>query len=109
MTPLQLYQQQLTQGLLQTNPAQQEVIVYLNEIYQKLCALQKQRSSQFGKICYQIKPHVAVKGLYLWGSVGAGKTHLVNLFYQCLPTTKMRQHERYSPCRHGVKIQFRCP
>lgn len=34
-----------------------------------------------------------VKGLYLWGSVGIGKTYLMNIFYHSLPfPQKKRQH-----------------
>ena len=28
------------------------------------------------------------KGLYIWGSVGRGKTYLMDLFYDCLPSEK---------------------
>ncbi|MEM7304982.1 MAG: cell division protein ZapE [Pseudomonadota bacterium] len=34
-----------------------------------------------------------VKGVYIWGSVGRGKTHLMDLFYDCLPIDqKLRLH-----------------
>src|SRR5207247_977658 len=33
-----------------------------------------------------------VKGLYLWGSVGIGKTFLMDCFYHCLTIPKMRLH-----------------
>jgi len=35
----------------------------------------------------------AVKGLYLWGGVGRGKTHLVDMFHEALPfEDKLRTH-----------------
>jgi cell division protein ZapE len=34
-----------------------------------------------------------IKGLYLWGGVGRGKTYLMDVFYQCLPgEKKLRMH-----------------
>jgi cell division protein ZapE len=34
-----------------------------------------------------------IKGLYLWGDVGRGKTYLMDLFYDCLPNEgKLRLH-----------------
>lgn len=34
---------------------------------------------------------VAVKGLYVWGGVGRGKTYLMDLFYECVPGSKKRR------------------
>jgi len=35
----------------------------------------------------------ATRGLYIWGSVGRGKTHMMDLFYDCLKTpNKQRLH-----------------
>ena len=37
--------------------------------------------------------HISIKGLYIWGSVGRGKTHLMDLFFECLPNdNKLRLH-----------------
>ena len=33
----------------------------------------------------------SLKGLYIWGGVGRGKTYLMNMFYQQLPTQKKRR------------------
>ena len=30
-------------------------------------------------------------GLYLWGTVGTGKTMLMDLFYECIPTDKKKR------------------
>lgn len=39
------------------------------------------------------RPAAPIQGLYLWGGVGRGKTFLMDLFYQALPTPrKMRMH-----------------
>lgn len=37
--------------------------------------------------------HTPVRGLYMWGGVGRGKTWLMDLFYQSLPgERKQRLH-----------------
>ena len=39
------------------------------------------------------QPLGATRGLYIWGSVGRGKTHMMDLFYDCLKTSnKQRLH-----------------
>ena len=59
------------------------------------------------------KAEAAVKGLYVWGSVGRGKTMLMDLFYEELDTPKKRRahfnafmadaHERIYAFRQRVK------
>ncbi len=50
------------------------------------------RSFSFGKDDSEDK-HPFVKGLYIWGGVGYGKTHMVDFFFKHLPIeNKMRLH-----------------
>ena len=37
------------------------------------------------------QPPQAIRGLYIWGSVGRGKTHMMDLFYDCLKTPKKKR------------------
>lgn len=92
MTPLQLYHQAIEKGELEKNDAQQVVAQKLDFIYHNLIKRQKQRASTYGKVRRKIKPRAPIKGLYLWGGVGVGKTWLVDNFYQCLTIKKMRIH-----------------
>ena len=48
------------------------------------------------------------QGLYLWGSVGRGKTFLMDLFYVCLPfQDKRREHfHRFMAYVHGQLRQL---
>jgi len=42
------------------------------------------------------RPTTSVKGLYMWGGVGRGKTWLLDLFFQALPSErKLRLHFHY--------------
>ena len=92
MTPLQLYHQQLQQKILEENFAQEEVINFLNQLHHNLSEQQSNKKSHLGKIRARIKKYEPITGLYLWGEVGAGKTHLINLFFQTLSIPKIRQH-----------------
>ncbi|MGO4891375.1 cell division protein ZapE [Flavobacterium sp. W21_SRS_FM6] len=77
-SPLSMYRAQLGRNLL-VDVAQQEAIAALDKLFHQLTSTSPSN-----------KP---VKGLYLWGDVGRGKTFLMDLFYQCLPEgRKTRLH-----------------
>lgn len=78
--PLTIYQSLVASGDYQADPAQYQAAKQLDRIW---CELNAHRLSGWwwsirGK---QAKP---VKGLYLWGGVGRGKTWLMDLFFDSL-------------------------
>lgn len=83
MTPLEKYQQLLSDQCIKPDAQQSDAIELLNQIYQKLS-----HHSFFARF----KRQPTVKGLYLWGSVGIGKTFLMDLFYECADFPKQRMH-----------------
>lgn len=91
-TPLSRYQALCQAGEIQKDPVQAQIVNALEHIFQQLILRQRQRDTRYGKIRRKIKPRAPIEGLYLWGKVGTGKTFLIDLFYACLPTTKMRKH-----------------
>lgn len=81
-SPLATYQQLLSTRDFTDDPYQQRAVVALEQLYQAL--LQPQ------PFWRQKKP---IKGLYLWGPVGRGKTCLMDLFFDSLPiSTAQRLH-----------------
>lgn len=89
MTPLDFYREQCNQGLIVEDPFQLMVLEHLQKLHQHLLQGKKKRSSIFSSW----HPFQRIKGLYLWGGVGIGKTFLMDCFYQCLPfSEKMRMH-----------------
>jgi cell division protein ZapE len=83
MTPTELYQQDLSQGVILKDQAQENAVNHLQRVYDELNA---KKSWFSGK-------KTLVKGLYMWGGVGRGKTYLMDRFYQSLPfENKMRLH-----------------
>ncbi len=86
MTPLEYYQKKIAAGEILPDPQQYLVMARFDQLHQQLLA-PSQRS--FWPWC-QKKPF---RGLYLWGSVGIGKTFLVDTFYYTLPfPEKQRVH-----------------
>ncbi len=95
MTPSDRYLAELARGELQPDGAQRRAVDYTQRLYDTLLA---DAHGQRG-IAQRIRdwfsaPQVApVRGLYLWGGVGRGKTHIVNALYAVLPfPDKMRVH-----------------
>lgn len=74
-----LYQAKVHAGLIQADAAQQRVLDYLDRMAADLRAQQPKRI--FG---FALARPKAVKGLYLWGRVGRGKTLLTELFLQSI-------------------------
>jgi cell division protein ZapE len=91
-TPLTRYQHAIDEGSIKPDPQQLNVLAVLDHIYHQLIKRQKIRTSTLGKLRRAIKPRKPIKGLYLWGKVGIGKTFMMDLFYDSLPVRKTRQH-----------------
>lgn len=79
--PQAIYDDLIANGDYKTDPVQRTVVQQLDRIWFELNSASKPGfiARLTGK-----KPR-PVKGLYLWGGVGRGKTWLMDLFYQCLP------------------------
>lgn len=84
-TPKQLYQSQLEANEIQHDALQAQVVDQLESIYDQL--------TQERSLLRRLSGQPFVKGLYMWGDVGAGKTFLMDLFYEALPfSEKLRLH-----------------
>jgi len=89
MTPFELYQQQLNQPSIQPDEEQRHAVQQCERLYYQLNS-HHQSSSWFSKLFN--KPE-DIKGLYLWGGTGRGKTWIVDSFYSCLEfKDKQRTH-----------------
>lgn len=75
----QRYRQRVADGLIQDDPAQREVLTILDGIAEAL-----RRENRAGLFGLRLRAPKAVKGLYLWGRVGRGKTLLTELFLEGL-------------------------
>jgi cell division protein ZapE len=91
MLPSQLYQQHIAAGKIIENPLQRQVLTLLDSIAIALSSTTHPKNC-LQQLMNKIHPPTPVKGLYLWGNVGIGKTYLMDLFYTCIETKKLRIH-----------------
>jgi cell division protein ZapE len=89
LTPVERYQQDLLRSDFIQDACQKMVIAKLQDLY--LRTLHPSKTSIIDRL-FNRNP-VLIKGLYLWGGVGRGKTYLMDVFYDALPfQQKMRTH-----------------
>ena len=94
MTPLQVYLGKIDSGELDPDENQQRAMKMLQEIHDDLLRhpLESQSSKGFlSKLFKQSTAPTKVRGLYLWGGVGRGKTLLTDMFYACVPFEEKRR------------------
>lgn len=89
MTPFELYQQQLKQQRIQPDDDQRVAVLQCERLYQQLNNARKTRSW----LSRLLTRSPTIKGLYVWGGTGRGKTWIVDSFYSCLDfNDKHRTH-----------------
>ena len=87
MTLHEYYQQQCQQGMIQSDPEQLAALDAFQIVFDQL----KNHHKSSGLL--RLRRPRAVKGLYVWGGVGIGKTLLMDCFFHCLPfQQKLRSH-----------------
>lgn len=88
-TPWQQYQRDLTSGTILPDPTQVQAMQALDKLAQQLL---RETIRRRGVKKLLRRPQV-IKGCYLWGNVGTGKSYLVNTFYASLSfSQKKRLH-----------------
>ncbi len=83
-SPMKRYQEALATGNFSEDNIQRQAIEYLDDLQQKIIALESGNKGFFGFFKKQETP----KGLYMWGGVGRGKTWMMDMFYDSLPIDK---------------------
>ncbi len=87
MSLLEYYQQQVQTGQIEADALQQQALQVFEHFY-----IEYNQHHQKKWWCLWQRRSL-IRGIYLWGSVGIGKTWLMDLFYQQLPgKRKIRQH-----------------
>ena len=79
-TPSDLYQAEVANGEISPDPSQEDALKHFDQIQTALLAPDKRSWMDRLK-----NRRDTVRGLYLWGGVGTGKTLLMDMFYESLP------------------------
>ena len=94
LTPKARYQQDLDQPHFHADPKQALAVEQLQRVFDQLLVQANAPRHRWSWPWRQSNHRrQSVRGLYLWGGVGRGKTYLMDVFFECLPfEEKMRLH-----------------
>jgi cell division protein ZapE len=101
-TPLSQYEELVSAGRILPDPDQHGAARALDALWHELAA---GKSPSIWQRFTQSRPD-AIKGLYIWGGVGRGKTWLMDLFFESLPGTAKKRihfHRFMQSIHHGLK------
>lgn len=93
MRPSAAYEAGVEQDLWQADPVQREVLEEFDRIHHALRA--REEAGTLTKLARRLRGETPVRGLYLWGGVGRGKTFLMDLFFSHLsgvPKRRLHYH-----------------
>jgi cell division protein ZapE len=91
MTPVDRYRLALQRGELQADPAQAAFVGRLQDLHRRLMLREEAPAASPGLLRRMTAlfaspaPAAPPRGIYVWGSVGRGKTLLVDFFFDSLP------------------------
>lgn len=109
------YRRLAAAGAIVPSPAQEKVVAALDRLVADIADLRlASKGSPLGWLFARRRgPRETVKGLYIHGSVGAGKTMLMDLFFECVTARRKRRahfndfmvdiHDRIAAHRRDVK------
>lgn len=100
-TPLNLYHERIRDGALQADSAQEKAAQALARLYDELVA-EKPPRTLWQTITGARGKALTPKGLYLYGSVGRGKSMLMDLFYESLPESPGKRRVHFHEFMIGV-------
>lgn len=90
--PLESYRELTGSGRFSADPEQEKAVIALDRLWHELQGGDPSSSGLKGLLKRIRKEnHGHTPGIYLWGSVGRGKTWLMDLFYESLPIQRKRR------------------
>lgn len=92
MTPEQRYRHDLAAGDVLPDAAQARVVLHTQRIFDELVRPASLVRQAWGRLAGRR----SIKGVYLWGGVGRGKTYLMDTFFECLAWQEKRRTHFHS-------------
>jgi cell division protein ZapE len=90
--PAELYRERSGTGLIRADPAQERVVLKLQQLYDALLSYRPPaRLGLLARLGGAARTSSAPRGLYLWGPVGRGKSMLMDLFFAAAPVANKRR------------------
>ena len=104
-----LYAARVTAGEIESDNAQRAVIVRLAQLNDRLAQRQLARKSSHLGWLFGTRENAEtdLKGMYIWGEVGRGKTMLMDLFFETCPVQRKRRthfHEFMAAVHERVQL-----
>jgi cell division protein ZapE len=109
MSLRELYAQQLSERGFRSDPVQAAVVDRLDDLRQRLIAAREVDASIVRRWFSALSSKAAaepIRGIYLWGGVGRGKTWMMDLFYQSLPFPE-RRRRHFHRFMHDVHAELK--
>jgi len=89
LSPLARYKRDVADNAFTFDAAQQLAVTQLDSLYYQLIAADKKSNSLINRLF--TSKHKPLRGLYMWGGVGRGKTYLMDSFFEALPIKKKKR------------------
>lgn len=105
----ELYERQIAERGFRADPAQLAVVDRLEALRSRLIAAHQAGSSLRGRLLRTLRrghSSAPVRGIYLWGPVGRGKTWLMDLFFHSLPFPE-RHRRHFHRFMHDVHAELK--
>lgn len=101
----ELYARELAARRLSADPAQLAAVARLQAVRRRLLRAPRFSLPRLARALTRRRADVPVRGLYLWGGVGRGKTLLLDLFFESLPFAE-RRRQHFHRFMHDVHAQL---
>jgi cell division protein ZapE len=86
------YAEMVHGGQVEADDAQQELVQHFDRLIDALIARRAElRTSAFRRLFRRRKAGDPIRGIYVWGSVGRGKTMLMDMFFEAAPQRRKRR------------------
>lgn len=107
--PLERYRAELERPGFAYDPSQERAVLALQQLWE--CLVHRPEPGAIRRLAAALRGDRSggrepVRGLYLWGGVGRGKTHLMDLFFESLPFSE-RQRTHFHRFMQHVHQQLR--